>query len=86
MAPFKLKFRMGSSRSTSQECEAEPPVQPLLGSGGGGGGGISTNSTITSSTATINSEFNSLGSIGSNNDQRNLIPCNSNDERTGNCT
>ncbi|XP_059609139.1 uncharacterized protein LOC132256663 isoform X2 [Phlebotomus argentipes] len=37
MAPFKLKFRMGSSRSTSQEATAEPDVaqvhqQPLLGS------------------------------------------------------
>ncbi|XP_055690730.1 uncharacterized protein LOC129794124 isoform X2 [Lutzomyia longipalpis] len=37
MAPFKLKFRMGSSRSTSQETTAEPDVtqthqQPLLGS------------------------------------------------------
>lgn len=80
MAPFKLKFRMGSSRSTSQETETEQPTtavqQPLLGNGG--------TASIGASTITINSENNySLGSIG-NNDQRNLISCNSNNERTGN--
>lgn len=75
MAPFKLKFRMGSSRSASQEGETEilPTVtHPLLGNSTG---------TITSSNTTIDSELNSFGS---SNDQRNLIPTNqTNIDRTG---
>uniref|UniRef100_A0A6B2E7E3 DUF4802 domain-containing protein n=1 Tax=Phlebotomus kandelakii TaxID=1109342 RepID=A0A6B2E7E3_9DIPT len=55
MAPFKLKFRMGSSRSTSQETTTEPDVaqahqQPLLG-----------NQPSTASTTTIDTD--SLGSL-----------------------
>ncbi|KAJ6644127.1 hypothetical protein Bhyg_09093, partial [Pseudolycoriella hygida] len=64
MAPFKLKFRMGGSRSTSQETEAEPPALLL------------SNSVVTSlaaSNTTIDSEYNSLGSIMSS-DQRTLLP------------
>lgn len=30
MAPFKLKFRMGSSRSTSQEHDPDPQVNEAL--------------------------------------------------------
>lgn len=66
MAPFKLKFRMGSSsRSTSLE------TAPRL-----------TNTSVTSSTTTIDSQFNSLGSL--NNDQRNLLPEVDNDDHIGN--
>lgn len=60
MAPFKLKFRMGGSRSTSQETEAEPPALLLSNSVG-------------ASNTTIDSEYNSLGSIVSS-DQRTLLP------------
>lgn len=66
MAPFKLKFRMGSSsRSTSLE------TAPRL-----------TSTSVTSSTTTIDSQFNSLGSL--NNDQRNLLPAVDNDDHIGN--
>lgn len=64
MAPFKLKFRMGGSRSTSQETETEPPALLL------------SNSVVASlgaSNTTIDSEYNSLGSIISS-DQRTLLP------------
>lgn len=67
MAPFKLKFRMGSSsRSTSQETE-EPVQQPLL----------TRQSSICASNTTIDSEFNSMSS---NNDQHNLLPNTFNEE------
>lgn len=59
MAPFKLKFRMGGSRSTSQETEAEPPALLLSNSVG-------------ASNTTIDSEYNSLGSIVSS-DQKTLL-------------
>lgn len=69
MAPFKLKFRMGSSsRSTSQEIE-EPVQQPLL----------TRQSSICDSNTTIDSEFTSMSST---NDQHNLLP-NKFDEETG---
>lgn len=69
MAPFKLKFRMGSgSRSTSQEIE-EPVQQPLL----------TRQSSICDSSTTIDSEFTSMSST---NDQHNLLP-NKFDEETG---
>lgn len=71
MAPFKLKFRMGSgSRSTSQENE-EPVQQPLL----------TRQSSICDSSTTIDSEFTSMSST---NDQHNLLP-NKFDEETGTC-
>lgn len=69
MAPFKLKFRMGSgSRSLSQELE-EPVQQPLL----------TRQSAIKGSNTTLNSEYNSMST---NNDQHNLLP-NKFDEETG---
>lgn len=69
MAPFKLKFRMGSgSRSLSQELE-EPVQQPLL----------TRQSAIKGSNTTLNSEYNSMST---NNDQHNLLP-NSFDGETG---
>lgn len=72
MAPFKLKFRMGSgSRSTSQEIE-EPVQQPLL----------TRQSSICDSSTTIDSEFTSMSST---NDQHNLLP-NKFDEETGKCS
>lgn len=74
MAPFKLKFRMGSSsRSTSQEADQPAVAQPLLSS---------TTTSIGASNTTIDSEFNSLTSL--NNDQRNLLPTHAFEERTGN--
>lgn len=69
MAPFKLKFRMGSgSRSLSQETE-EPVQQPLL----------TRQSAIRGSNTTLNSEYNSMSTT---NDQHNLLP-NKFDEETG---
>lgn len=65
MAPFKLKFRMGSSsRSTSLETTSRMAT-----------------ASITSSSTTIDSQFNSLGSL--NNDQRNLLPYGDNDGHIG---
>lgn len=64
MAPFKLKFRMGGSRSTSQETETEPPALLLSNSVG---------ASLGASNTTIDSEYNSLGSIASS-DQRTLLP------------
>lgn len=61
MAPFKLKFRMGSgSRSVSQEIE-EPVQQPLL----------MRQSAVSGSNTTLSSEYNSMST---NNDQHNLLP------------
>lgn len=61
MAPFKLKFRMGSgSRSVSQEIE-EPVQQPLL----------MRQSAVGGSNTTLSSEYNSMST---NNDQHNLLP------------
>lgn len=61
MAPFKLKFRMGSSsRSTSQEIE-EPVQQPLL----------TRQSAVGGSNTTLNSDYNSMSA---NNDQHTLLP------------
>lgn len=61
MAPFKLKFRMGSgSRSISQEIE-EPVQQPLL----------MRQSAVSGSNTTLSSEYNSMST---NNDQHNLLP------------
>lgn len=69
MAPFKLKFRMGSgSRSLSQETE-EPVQQPLL----------TRQSAINGSNTTLNSDYNSMNT---NNDQHILLP-NKFDEETG---
>lgn len=70
MAPFKLKFRMGGSRSTSQETETEQPSSQQL---------LLSNVTMTAmngSSTTIDSEHNtdSFGSL--NNDQRALIQSN----------
>lgn len=69
MAPFKLKFRMGSgSRSISQEIE-EPVQQPLL----------MRQSAVSGSNTTLSSDYNSMST---NNDQHNLLP-NTFDEETG---
>lgn len=69
MAPFKLKFRMGSgSRSISQEIE-EPVQQPLL----------MRQSAVSGSNTTLSSEYNSMST---NNDQHNLLP-NTFEEETG---
>lgn len=74
MAPFKLRFRMGGSRSTSQEADSEPPQQPLLNN---------ITLAINGSNTTIDSEHNtdSYGSL--NNDQRALIQNNSTGEQIG---
>ncbi|KAG4073279.1 hypothetical protein HA402_008625 [Bradysia odoriphaga] len=55
---------MGGSRSTSQETEAEPPTLLLSNSVG---------ASLGASNTTIDSEYNSLGSIVSS-DQRTLLP------------
>lgn len=74
MAPFKLKFRMGSSRSTSQETDTESqPAQPLLNN--------VTTLSIDASNTTIDSVNNSMTSLS---DQRNLLPNNSIDKHIGN--
>lgn len=78
MAPFKLKFRMGGSRSISQETETEQPSHQLLLNN-------VTTTAINGSSTTIDSEHNtdSFGSL--NNDQRALIQNNDtgNDEQIG---
>lgn len=75
MAPFKLKFRMGSSstsRSVSQETD-EPVQQPLL----------TRQFSINSSNTTIDCEFNNMDS---NAEQHNLLPNHSDvDDDTGKC-
>lgn len=86
MAPFKLKFRMGSSRSTSQDTDTESSAsshhqnlsnqlngaqQPLLHAQHRS----PTNSAAGISTTTLDSiDFPSLNA----NEQRNLLPSNSN--------
>lgn len=76
MAPFKLKFRMGSgSRSISQEIEepvqySSSVQQPLL----------MRQSAVSGSNTTLSSEYNSMST---NNDQHNLLP-NTFEEETGN--
>lgn len=70
MAPFKLKFRMGSSsKSVSQETE-EPVQQPLL----------TRQPAISGSNTTIYSDCNSMSTT---NDQHTLLPANR-EEDTGN--
>lgn len=70
MAPFKLKFRMGSSRSTSQEQDAEVMTHSTQ---------IVINSTTSlikfDSTSTIDSDHNtdSLVSLNNTSDQRALL-------------
>lgn len=73
MAPFKLKFRMGSgSRSISQEIE-EPVQQPLL----------MRQSAVNGSNTTLSSEYNSMSTNNDqHNDQHNLLP-NTFEEETG---
>ncbi|XP_055380029.1 GATA zinc finger domain-containing protein 14 [Condylostylus longicornis] len=72
MAPFKLKFRMGSSRSTSQEVDSDPQVnQSLLGNNNNCN---NNNLDIGASNSTIDSsDCNSLISI-ENNDKKSLLP------------
>lgn len=72
MAPFKLKFRMGSSRSTSQEqdnvVDTQTQTQIFLNNYG--------------SNTTIDSDPNTDSLISLNNDQRALLH-NSNDTTDG---
>lgn len=74
MAPFKLKFRMGGSRSTSQETETDPP-QPLLLN--------NVTLAINGSNTTIDSEHNTDSYSSLNNDQRALIQNNGTGEQIG---
>uniref|UniRef100_A0A1B0BZ54 DUF4802 domain-containing protein n=1 Tax=Glossina palpalis gambiensis TaxID=67801 RepID=A0A1B0BZ54_9MUSC len=74
MAPFKLKFRMGSSRSTSQEHEPDPQVNEALLTQHTAGG-------IGASTSTIDSvDCNSLGNTS---ERKLLLPNKSNNLRMG---
>ncbi|XP_037951177.1 protein kinase 4-like [Teleopsis dalmanni] len=75
MAPFKLKFRMGSSRSTSQEHDPDPQVNEAL---------LNHHSTATgASSSTIDSaDCNSLGSLG-HNERKSLLPNKTNNLRLG---
>lgn len=72
MAPFKLKFRMGSSRSTSQEHEPDPQVNEAL-----------LNHQIGASTSTIDSvDCNSLQSL--NTSERKLLLPNASSQAVAN--
>ncbi|XP_036330214.1 TBC1 domain family member 5 homolog A isoform X1 [Rhagoletis pomonella] len=87
MAPFKLKFRMGGSRSTSQEHEADPQVNEALLNHH-----QHHSATIGASSSTIDStDCTSLGSMGTN-ERKSLLPNKSNnlqleynDPRTTTC-
>ncbi|GAB0090341.1 hypothetical protein DMENIID0001_050670 [Sergentomyia squamirostris] len=57
MAPFKLKFRMGSSRSTSQETPAEPDVTQTTHQA----------SLLSSQPSTTTIDTDSLGSLSGDN-------------------
>lgn len=73
MAPFKLKFRMGGSRSTSQEVDSDPQVNEAL---------LNHSTTIGASSSTIDSaDCTSLGSIG--NERKSLLPNKTNNLRLG---
>lgn len=96
MAPFKLKFRMGSSRSTSQDTDTDSSAgshhqnlanqltgaqQPLLH----GLHRSPTNSTAGISTTTLDSiDFPSLGSVNANENINLLPPSNSNGSGSNN--
>lgn len=76
MAPFKLKFRMGSSRSTSQEHEPDPQVNEALLN-------HQTNATIGASSSTIDSvDCNSLVSLNTS-ERKLLLPHKGNNMRMG---
>lgn len=76
MAPFKLKFRMGSSRSTSQEHEPDPQVNEALLNHQTIGG-------IGASSSTIDSvDCNSLVSLN-NSERKLLLPNKSNNLKMG---
>ncbi|XP_011202079.2 putative uncharacterized protein DDB_G0291812 [Bactrocera dorsalis] len=78
MAPFKLKFRMGSSRSTSQEHDSDPQVNEAL---------LNYHqhhsTAIGASSSTIDStDCTSLGSMGTN-ERKSLLPNKTNNMRLG---
>ncbi|XP_013108166.2 TBC1 domain family member 5 homolog A [Stomoxys calcitrans] len=76
MAPFKLKFRMGSSRSTSQEHEPDPQVNEALLN-------HQTSGAIGASSSTIDSvDCNSLVSLNAS-ERKLLLPAKSNNLRMG---
>lgn len=76
MAPFKLKFRMGGSRSTSQEHEPDPQVNEALLNHQIVGG-------IGASSSTIDSvDCNSLVSLNTS-ERKLLLPNKSNNLRMG---
>ncbi|XP_004526391.1 probable serine/threonine-protein kinase DDB_G0282963 [Ceratitis capitata] len=78
MAPFKLKFRMGSSRSASQEHDQDPQVNEALLNHH-----QHHSTTIGASSSTIDStDCTSLGSIGTN-ERKSLLPNKSNNLRLG---
>uniref|UniRef100_A0A1I8N9S4 Uncharacterized protein n=2 Tax=Musca domestica TaxID=7370 RepID=A0A1I8N9S4_MUSDO len=76
MAPFKLKFRMGSSRSTSQEHEPDPQVNEALLN-------HQTSGAIGASSSTIDSvDCNSLVSLNTS-ERKLLLPNKGNSLRMG---
>ncbi|XP_061397411.1 myb-like protein I [Musca vetustissima] len=76
MAPFKLKFRMGSSRSTSQEHEPDPQVNEALLN-------HQTSGAIGASSSTIDSvDCNSLVSLNTS-ERKLLLPNKGNTLRMG---
>ncbi|XP_054738933.1 putative uncharacterized protein DDB_G0286901 [Anastrepha obliqua] len=78
MAPFKLKFRMGGSRSTSQEHDPDPQVSEALLNHH-----QHHSTAIGASSSTIDStDCTSLGSMGTN-ERRSLLPNKSNNLRLG---
>lgn len=84
MAPFKLKFRMGGSRSTSSEHESDPAS---IGGGGGASSSINTtNATNQGSQSVINSttsliHFGSTSTIDSDHNTDSLVSLSNNDQR-----
>ncbi|XP_063701784.1 uncharacterized protein LOC134831884 [Culicoides brevitarsis] len=90
MAPFKLKFRMGGSRSTSSEHEGDVAVNHPTATGGGGNGSLTisnaTNTTNQGSQSVINSttsliHFGSTSTIDSDHNTDSLVSLGNNDQR-----
>lgn len=88
MAPFKLKFRMGGSRSTSSEHEGDAVV-PATTTTSGNASIIATNTTNTTnqgSQSVINSttsliHFGSTSTIDSDHNTDSLVSLGNNDQR-----
>lgn len=86
MAPFKLKFRMGGSRSTSSEHEGDAVVSVASSTGGSTIVTNTTNTTNQGSHSVINSttsliHFGSTSTIDSDHNTDSLVSLGNNDQR-----